>query len=225
MKKYKSQLSKKEIDRRRRWQDLIYQDLKKINKPREYQVLGKKIVTLPGIFAPIFTDSLILAKAVRNEVKKGDRVLDLGTGSGIDSIFAATKADKIVATDINEKALECARINFKRHKVDGKLIKSDLFKNIRDKFDLIIFNPPFRWFKPRDVLEAGELDYNYRTLRKFFSEADKYLLRKGRLLMVFSESGDLKYFKSLIETYNYHSEIIIETKTKYWRYQVYKIWK
>ena len=80
----------------------------------------------------------------RNKLSK---VLDMCTGSGILAISIAkyTDASKITAVDISEKALEVAEKNAISNDVDTKIkfIKSDMFKNISGKFDLIISNPPY----------------------------------------------------------------------------------
>lgn len=80
----------------------------------------------------------------RNKLSK---VLDMCTGSGILAISIAkyTDASKITAVDISEKALEVAEKNAISNDVDTKIkfIKSDMFKNISEKFDLIISNPPY----------------------------------------------------------------------------------
>jgi hypothetical protein len=38
-----------------------------------------------------------------------------------------------------------------------------VFEAVDGRFDLVIFDPPFRWFAPRDPLEAASTDENYRT--------------------------------------------------------------
>jgi len=136
--------------------------IKKIKKRQKIKLLGVELYICPGVFAPLWTDSIILAKAVKKEVKKGDFVLDLGTGTGIQAIFAAKKGARIIATDINPKALKCAKLNINYHNLKNRIsvLKSDLFSKVKSKFDVIIYNPPLRWFKPRDMLERSSLDEN-----------------------------------------------------------------
>jgi release factor glutamine methyltransferase len=225
MKKFKPLMSQKEIEVRRVWQEQVYSKLKLRRKESWIKILDKKIVALAGVFAPLWCDSYLLARAVKNEVRRGDSVLDLGTGSGIQGIFAAGKASRVVSSDINPEAVKCAKLNAKKLKLEDKIrvVKSDLFSNIKSKFDLIIFNPPFRWFKPRDILERGELDENYKTLNKFFREVRKHLNHEGRILLVFSESGDLKYLKFLIKRHRLKSQTSATKKINGWKYIVYRL--
>lgn len=222
---YTSFLSEKEISKRCIWHEKVYQTLKNRKETYKVKVLGKEFFACPEVFAPLWEDSILLAKAVKEEVKRGDSVLDVGTGTGIQAIFAAENAKKVLATDINPAAIKCAKLNVKSHKLESKIsvIESDLFSNIYEKFDLIIFNPPFRWFKPRDMLERSSLDEGYKTLTRFSEEAKDYLKEGGRMLMPFSTTGDIKYFESLIETNSYESEILAKENRNGWEYKVYKL--
>ncbi len=222
---YKPLMSEKEIKKRKLWQEEVYKQLKLIKTKRIVNVLGKKLIIFPNVFAPLWGDSTILAKIVRRETKQGDRVLDLGTGTGIQGIFAAQKASSVLAVDINPEAIECARQNVTRNRLIKKIkVKiSDLFSSVRGKFDLIIFNPPFRWFKPRDILEKGELDENYNTLKKFFKQVKKFIAPAGKILLVFSESGDLHFLETLIKKNRFRKEIVARKKLNNWCYIVYRL--
>ncbi|RJQ15495.1 DUF2431 domain-containing protein [Candidatus Woesearchaeota archaeon] len=222
---YKPMLSQKEIEKRRLWQEKVYTDLKDINTERTVTVLNKKIKVLPGVFAPLWGDSLLLAKSVKQEIKKGESVLDVGTGSGIQGIFAAYNGAKVTSVDINESAVRCAKYNAQVHNLAITVFKSDLFVKVKGKFDAIIFNPPFRWFKPRDVLERGELDENYATLQSFFSQVEKYLKNNGKIILVFSSSGDLSFLELLIKKHKFAKKILAKQKLNGWLYVVYKLTK
>ena len=97
--------------------------------------------------------SHLLGEAVLAEVTETDRVLDLGTGSGVNAILAASQSLGVVAVDINPHALAAAQDNAVRNGVAEriKVRHSDVFTNVDGAFDLIIFDPPFRWFAPRDL--------------------------------------------------------------------------
>ena len=76
---------------------------------------------------------------------------------------------------------------------------ADVFDGVEGDFDLIVFDPPFRWFKPRDLLEAGSTDENYRALTRFMAEVKGRLRPNGRVLLNFGTSADIDYLYSLIK--------------------------
>ena len=226
MEEHKPRMSEQRIEKLREWHEHTYRELKKIKEEQKITVLGKELFVLSGIFAPIFSDSVELAKAVIGEVRQGDEVLDLGTGTGIQAIFAAEKAKNVLAVDINPIALKCAKKNVENLGLENKIeIKeSNLFSNVGNQvFDLIIFDPPFRWFKPRDLLEKSELDENYEVLQKFFKQVKSHLKPNGRIILVFSNTGDIEYLKELIEKSGFNSIVLSEKEDDWRRYFVFKI--
>jgi methylase of polypeptide subunit release factors len=50
-------------------------------------------------------------------------------------------------------------------------VVGDLFDHVEGRFDLIVFDPPFRWFAPRSMAERGMADENYQTLTAFLEQA------------------------------------------------------
>jgi release factor glutamine methyltransferase len=99
-----------------------------------------RIKNCDGVYAPE-EDSYLIEEAVRKYAY--GKTLDIGTGTGILGIAAAQEGCDVTFSDINDKALECARINAKENGVRGRFIESDLFKNIQGKFNTVIFNPPY----------------------------------------------------------------------------------
>jgi len=165
-------MSKKEIEIRREWQDSGYRPMQEFQNV-VVECLGRRFV-VPGQVHPIQPLTL-LQKSVLSEVSINDRVLDMGTGSGINGILAASKSSEVVAVDVNPFAVESAKKNAKFNHVSSrlKIFGSDLFQHVDGKFDLIIFDPPFRWFKPRDLRERGTTDENFQTMTAFFQECWK----------------------------------------------------
>lgn len=88
------------------------------------------------------------------------RVLDLGTGCGIQAMHASRFADEVVATDISERALELARMNLELNGIEGvELRLGSLFEPVAgERFDRIVSNPPFV-ITPRT---EGVPEYDYR---------------------------------------------------------------
>src|SRR5581483_4304872 len=146
--------------------------------------LGWKFVVPPEVYPP---HPLGLAEIVLSEVREGDRVLDMGTGSGVNAIAAASRGASVLAVDINPVAVDAARQNAELNGLDGLIEagESDVFDSVAGSFDLMIFDPPFRWFPPRDRRERGTADENYSALTRFFAEVGNYLAPNGRIVLSF----------------------------------------
>lgn len=170
--------------------------------------LGLELLIPKDVFAPGARGSF--HPAVRDEVKPSDRVLDMGTGSGIVAILAAARSSDVVAVDVNPKAVEAARANAVLNHVADRITfaVSDVFEAVKGSFDLIIFDPPFRWFKARDLLELSHADENYRALRAFMGEVRRRLRPGGRILLNFGTSGDIDYLYHLIDEAGLKKEVL-----------------
>jgi release factor glutamine methyltransferase len=75
-------------------------------------------------------------------------------------------------------------------------------------FDLIVFDPPFRWFAPRDLREAAMTDRGYRAMTEFFTRAKRHLTGTARMLIFFGTSGDLAYLRHLIAQVGLVAEVV-----------------
>jgi len=88
----------------------------------------------------------ILVDYVLEKSNINDKILDLGTGSGIIAItIAKHKSLQVTAVDISQQALEVAKLNAKKHNIEIRFIQSDWFNNINinEKFNIIVSNPPY----------------------------------------------------------------------------------
>ncbi len=95
-------------------------------------------------------DTEILVEEIINNCNKNEekkyKILDLCTGSGIVGISLAKyiKNCEVVCADISKSALEIAEKNTENNKVNNiKFVYSNMFSNIKDKFDIIVSNPPY----------------------------------------------------------------------------------
>ncbi|MEK6616398.1 MAG: methyltransferase, partial [Bacteroidota bacterium] len=148
--------------------------------------IGKTYTTQKeGVWGILPEETPLLAK--KANVKEGDIVLDLATGSGMIGIFCTDKAKKVVVTDINSKAINYAQFNAILNGVEEKMEfrVGDLFAPVKGmKFDLIIWNGPTvatpKTPKKYPIYSYGGMDGTEFTC-KFINEAFKYLRPNGRL--------------------------------------------
>lgn len=220
-------MTEEEVQLRREWHDSGYLkigDQKIIRK----QYLGRKVV-VPREDIPPAWMSKLLGKTILEEVRETDRVLDMGTGSGINAILAASKSTNVLAVDVNPFCIGAGKRNADLNGVGSRIEfrESDLFKNVEGKFDLIIFDPPFRWFSPRDVRERAVADENFKSMTAFFNEVREYLNPGGRILLMYGDSGDLVYFLSLIDKENFRKRLMrsryIPKNGRKWGYFTWKL--
>ena len=152
----------------------------------------KLLVILPTVFDPMrhWSGELLADNLL---VKEGDVVLDMGTGSGIQAISAASVAAKVLACDVNPMAVKCARINSIINGMDDRIEcrESNLFSNVREdeKFDLIIFNTPFFFVDPRNPWEQAYLaGKNGEVMRGFWAGVSDHLTPEGKVQIIFSST-------------------------------------
>ncbi len=130
-------------------------------------------------------DSYLLLELVKKHAS--GKVLEIGTGSGILAIAAARKAKSVVAADINEKALKAAAENANKEKAKIKFVHSDLFENVKGKFDTIIFNPPYlaqdKGIEDRAIYGGKK---GHETIERFLDRSSEHLEANGKILLLFS---------------------------------------
>ena len=175
-------------------------------------------------------DSYLLQKYVQ-EFAKG-RVLDMGTGSGILAITALKSPNTrtVLAVDINENALKKLEEKKKEEKLTKLSIqKSDLFSNIDEKFDTIIFNPPYL---PQDII-AGEPikddalyggKQGWELLEKFIQNLGNHLAKNGIALVLFSSFTQKQKVDAILQQNLFDHTLLEEKKLEMFEtLYVYKI--
>ncbi|RLG90957.1 MAG: hypothetical protein DRO36_05140, partial [Candidatus Hecatellales archaeon] len=168
------------------------------------------------VFSPKWTfTSVFLAENLK--VNRGDTVLDLGCGVGIQAIFAAEKASQVLALDLNPKAAKCTKLNVRLNRLEDKVeaLVGDLFQPLKkEKFDLIVFNPPYLPGKPKNILEKAWIDSEGFLVKRFFGEASAYLKPNGKIQILYSSIAVLnsESFEKLILDNGF--KIRLKTKKK-----------
>ncbi|MCS7179832.1 MAG: peptide chain release factor N(5)-glutamine methyltransferase [bacterium] len=154
-----------------------------------------------GIFIPRPETELLINTTIKIYNKflfpKKVKILDIGTGCGNISVILAKNIKNcfITSIDISKKAIEVAKKNAELNDVTKKIkfLISDVFSNIKDRFDVIVSNPPYisrheyenldREVKmePKRALIAGK--DGLKIIKKILFESDFYLKEKGFLII------------------------------------------
>lgn len=145
-----------------------------------------KIVTFDRVYEPA-EDSYMLIESINT--RKKEKALDMGCGTGIVALHLAKYCDTL-AVDLNEKAIKNAEYNALLNKIKIRLARSNLFSNIKEKFDLIAFDPPYLPTYNEDVAWDGGKD-GIEIIMKFLMEAKNYLNKNGRIYFVISSRANI----------------------------------
>jgi release factor glutamine methyltransferase len=138
---------------------------------------GKTLVIFPTVYKPLENEQSCV-----DYCREGDRVLDLGCGSGVGAVFAAGVAREVLAVDISPAAINNTKENcrlFGRENVT--VAHSDMFSNVDGKFNLILANPPYIAADFADNEEQFATSTRYLPI--LFAQVNNHLEKDGRLLV------------------------------------------
>ena len=117
------------------------------------------------------------------------KAVDIGTGCGV-LVFYMLKYGiiNIHATDINPNAIYSLKEDLQYHNYTEqvKLFEGKFFAGAKDKYDLVVFNPPWIPGKPKTVIDKG-IFYEKSFWKEFFDEASSHMEAGGRLVILFSD--------------------------------------
>ena len=149
----------------------------------EYFYDRKYKVTKDVLSPRMETEELIykVIEYINASNKNKFKILDLCTGSGIIAVTLKKELEQVsvdvIASDISKEAIEVAKENSQSHDATIKFIKSDIFNNIDDKFDIIVSNPPYIDRKDEVTMQDNVLKYDPH-LALFAEEEGMYFYRK-----------------------------------------------
>ena len=197
---------------RRAWRKVLHIRMLLLDR-RKYQsvvlenVDGMTILVLPDVFNPKLLRSGEFLVQQLHRLRRGSRVLDLGSGSGAAGVAAARSGCRVVAVDINPAAVRCTRINALLNTVEVDAREGDLFAPVEgERFDAVLFNPPYYLGVPRNAL-----DHAWRSpdlVERFSGSLATHLTEEGQALLVLSSDGEKTGFLAALDRAGFRSTVV-----------------
>ncbi|MBF6523859.1 methyltransferase [Nocardia farcinica] len=156
--------------------------------------LGARIHPAYGVFAPTRGEYIDLV--ARSPLPPGvdhPVVFDIGTGTGVlAAVLAQRGAADVRATDLNPRAVRCARSNLRRLGLDDRVhvTEADLWPAVPAHADLILCNPPWLPGRPTSALELGVYDPGSAVLDRFLTGLADHLTPQGEGWLILSDLAE-----------------------------------
>jgi release factor glutamine methyltransferase len=160
------------------------------------------------------------------DIDENDEVFEIGTGCGLIALECARLGANVVCSDINPYSIEILKENYENNK---KLLKGaidirfgDLFNVIKDneKFDVIIFNPPYLPVENKDnkingdwidIATNGGID-GLELIKRFITNVKNFLKENGGAYFIFSSLSNREKLSNYLKNYNFKSKIVSSKK-------------
>jgi tRNA1(Val) A37 N6-methylase TrmN6 len=155
----------------------------------EIAVLNERIYPHYGVFSPVRGEYLALLDQA--QLPSAQLAFDIGTGTGvIAALLARRGVQKIVATELDERAIRCAKENLARlgYAAQVEVLKTDLFPEGRAP--LIVCNPPWIPARPSSAIEYAIYDPNSQMLRGFLAGLAAHLTPNGEGWLILSDIAE-----------------------------------
>lgn len=151
----------------------------------------------PEVYPPS-EDSILFIESLN--IFEGEKVLEVGCGSGVVSIHCALNGAEVICGDINPRAVALARKNAESNGVTIDVRDTDVYSSITEKFHTILFNLPYL-----PVDDEGELAKAWSggsdglgPLPELLAHAPEHLLDGGRVVVVVSSLMDQDRLKEVL---------------------------
>jgi methylase of polypeptide subunit release factors len=161
----------------------------------EVPALGENLIIHPhyGVFSPVRGEYVqLVAQAPWPAALKTHSVaFDIGVGTGVLSALLARRgAAQVIATDLSERALACARDNLQRLGLQNQvqLLHTDLFPP--GQAALVVCNPPWLPARPTSLLEQAVYDEGSQMLKGFLGGLKAHLIEGGEGWLILSDLAE-----------------------------------
>ena len=147
--------------------------LKAIGKPADH------------VYSPS-DDTFLMIDALSTLPLRDKEALDMGTGSGVLGLVCAQMGAHVTVTDTEDSALENAKAAAHKLNLTVKATKSDIFSNVTERFDIVLFNPPYL---PSDEVRDRAVDggtEGSQVMNRFLKELPLHLKKDGFALLLVS---------------------------------------
>jgi release factor glutamine methyltransferase len=197
-----------------------------LSKTRTYSYKGIQVKIYPGVFHPgLFFSTKILFDYLESIDVQSKKVLELGAGSGLISIFCAKRGALVTSTDINPVAIDCLKENVVLNDVQIKIVHSDLFDNLSPTdFDLILINPPYypkAIESPEDLAFFCGPDFDY--FKKLFKQLQRNITQDMLILLILSEDCKRQHISDLASQCSIRMEVVHDRKIMGERNYIYTL--
>ncbi|MFI6401794.1 methyltransferase [Streptomyces sp. NPDC050548] len=155
---------------------------------------GARIHPYYGVFSPVRGEyvDLVARAPLPDACSVRSTAFDIGTGTGVlAAVLARRGVAEVVATDLNPRALACARENVERLGLAAqvRVTEADLFP-ARRRAALVVCNPPWLPVKPTSMLESAVYDPGGRMLREFLRRLPDHLEPGGEGWLILSDLAE-----------------------------------
>jgi methylase of polypeptide subunit release factors len=163
-----------------------------------------------GVFSPLRGEyvQLVAMAPLPPALKVKSLAFDIGIGTGVlAAVLAQRGIQKIIGTDQDPRALECAKANMHQLGLVGQveILNADLFPP--EKAALIVCNPPWLPARPSSPIERAIYDQDSMMLKGFLSQLKKHLLPDGEGWLILSDLAEHLQLRSRDELLSWITEV------------------
>jgi release factor glutamine methyltransferase len=153
------------------------------------KILGAIAGAPDDVYSPA-EDSFLMLEALSTVPVANKKVLDLGTGSGIQGLYCAMRGAIVTVTDVDPAAVFCAQQAARTLGVTLAAVQSDLFSNVSERFDLVLFNPPYLPSKSFEDITVDGGKRGRALVARFLTCLSTHLNEDGTALLLLSSQND-----------------------------------